>query len=303
MKAFLSAVLVAGSTLASGECGEITRPQNRTLPGGLDATRVGVIASSGMNFENSPADLADLSFELSANLAEPFPIFAGYTAQAAFRYETHMLRTSGLPSGIPLHDKDLHEIDLSLALYQMPRGTRWFSGAWINPSLATDFDGLSSDDLFLDLAIGAGYRVLDQLSIGTGVMASNLTGDASIYPGLALFWKPADDLKVILYGPNLRCSWDLTDSWCLGFEIRPNGGTWNIDSPDGSRNLHFRSFRSGLHSSHRLSEEIWLTYGAGITNGNKLEIQTTGGSEVFANQLGGLDSGLYGFFAIGLKSW
>lgn len=270
---------------------------------GLNVARVEMVGSGGMDFDNSAAEVDDLTFEAGAFLSKPVDLFAGISMLPYFKYEAHFLRPDGVPAGIPLGDEDLHQLDLSFYLYRMESGSPWISGAWIGPSIASDFESVSDDDFFLNLAAGAGYRFSDKLIVGAGVGALNLTGDTAVYPGIGFFWNPSDDIFVALYGPNFRAGWELTDSWRLAFEVRPNGGIWNIDTVGGSRNIDFSSFRVGLGSSHRLTEKLWLSYGGGVTLGNALNITSTDGSDLYKNTLDDLDQGFYGFVSLGLKAW
>lgn len=295
-------LLTAGTT-SPGEADSLAGSQGFDLVSRMNVARAEVMGSFGMEFDNSPAEVDDYAFQISSFLSRPIDLFAGYSLVPMFQYEANFLRPDGVPAGIPLEDEDLHEIELSLFLYKMENGSPWITGAWINPSISTDFQSVSGDDFFLDLAAAGGYRVSDTLILGAGVGALNLTGDTAVYPGVGFFWQPTDDLFLTLFGPNFRAGWDLNDSWRLGFEVRPNGGIWNIDTTAGSRNIDFSSFRIGVNSSHRLTENLWLSYGGGITAGNALNLTSTDGSDLFKNTLDDLDEGFYGFVSLGLKSW
>lgn len=306
MSRYLAAALLLSSPLCHGsttEDGGIAPAKRIDFFTGMNVARFEAITSAGMSFDNSNAEIEHSAFETGLVLSRPFEWLGGYSMLPFLRYEATFLRPEGVPAGIPLADEDLHEIDLSLFLFKKEAGSRWLSGAWINPSLASDFQSLSGDDFFLDLAGGAGYRFSDQLVVGAGVAALNLTGDTAVFPGIGFFWTPREDLFVALYGPKFRAGWELTDAWRLGFEVRPNGGIWNIDSAAGSRNIDFRSFRLGLGSSHRIHEKIWLTYGGGITAGNALNITNNDGSRLYSNTLDDLDSGFYGFLSLGINAW
>lgn len=296
-------LLSAGTTPASTESDAFAPPEGLNFFTGMNVARAEFMGSFGMEFDNSAAEVDDYAFQLSSFLSKPIDLFAGYSMLPYFQYEANFLRPDGVPLGIPLGDEDLHEIELSLFVYKMETGSPWITGAWINPSLSTDFESVSGDDFFLDLAAAAGYRVSDTLIVGAGVGALNLTGDTAVYPGIGFFWNPSEDLYFTLYGPNFRAGWEVTDSWRLAFEVRPNGGIWNIDTAGGSRNIDFSSFRVGLGSSHRLTEKLWLSYGGGVTVGNALNITNTDGSDLFKNTLDDLDEGYYGFVSLSLKAW
>jgi hypothetical protein len=295
--------LLLSAASPAPEADALTSPDGLGIFEGMNVAKAEFTGSFGMEFDNSPAEVDDYAFQFSSFLAQPVELFAGYSLLPYFQYEANFLRPDGVPLGIPLGDEDLHEIELSLFIYKMETGSPWISGAWINPSLATDFESVSGDDFFLDLAVAAGYRVTDTLVLGAGIGALNLTGDTAVYPGIGFFWQPTEDLYATLYGPNFRAGWDATDSWKLGFEVRPNGGIWNIDTAAGTRNIDFSSFRVGISSSHRLTEKLWLTYGGGMTVGNSLNITNTDGSDLYKNTLDDLDEGFYGFVSLGIKSW
>lgn len=296
-------LLSAGTTPAATESDAFAPPEGLNFFTGMNVARAEFMGSFGMEFDNSAAEVDDYAFQLSSFLSKPIDLFAGYSMLPFFQYEANFLRPDGVPLGIPLGDEDLHEIELSLVIYKMETGSPWITGAWINPSLSTDFESVSGDDFFLDLAAAAGYRVSDTLIVGAGVGALNLTGDTAVYPGIGFFWNPSEDLYFTLFGPNFRAGWEVTDSWRLAFEVRPNGGIWNIDTAGGSRNIDFSSFRVGLGSSHRLTEKLWLSYGGGVTVGNALNITNTDGSDLFKNTLDDLDEGYYGFVSLSLKAW
>lgn len=301
LAAFQPLLLSAGTPAAEPDA--FTAPEGLNFFTGMSVAKAEFVGSLGMDFDNSAAEVDDYAFQLSTFLSKPIELFAGYSLLPYLQYEANFLRPDGVPLGIPLVDEDLHEIDLSLFIYKMESGSPWITGAWIAPSLSTDFESVSGDDFFLDLAAAAGYRVSDTLILGAGVGALNVTGDTAVYPGIGFFWNPTEDLYFTLYGPNFRGGWEITDSWRLGLEVRPNGGIWNIDTAGGSRNIEFSSFRAGLSSSHRLTEKLWLSYGGGVTVGNSLNITNTDGSDLYKNTLDDLDEGYYGFVSLSLKAW
>ncbi len=269
----------------------------------IDAAEVKYVGSFDMDFENSVGDLETHAFQASAFLSRPINLVADWQLIPEFSYEAMLLTSDGPVPSLILRDEDLHEIELSFYLLRMKDTSPWIYGAWINPALATDFQGISGDDFFLDVAGAVGYRVNDRLVVGAGVAGTNLTGDAGAYAGPGFFWQPTDQTLVALYGPNFRATHDLTPKWRVGVEARPNGGIWNIDTALGSANIDYTNFRAGLTSSHNLAGDLWLSYGAGMTFGGTINVTTTEGSKVFQNQLDDLESGLYGFVSLDLKSW
>jgi hypothetical protein len=269
----------------------------------FDVAEVKYVGSFGMDFDNSVGQLDAQAFQASAILSKPIHLAAGWQLVPEFSYEAMLLETDGLVPSLLIGDEDLHEIELSLFLLRMEDSSPWIYGAWVNPSLSTDFQGVGSDDLFLDLAGAVGYRFSDRFIGGIGVGALNVTGDTAIYPGAGFFWQPTDATLVALYGPNFRATHEINPKWRVGLEVRPNGGIWNTDSFLGSTHLDYSSFRAGLTSAHHLAGDLWLSFGGGVTFANSINVTTPDGSKIFQNQLDDLDSGIYGFVGLDLKSW
>ena len=268
----------------------------------FSAAEVKYVGSFDMDFENSVGDLDAQAFQASAFLSKPLH-FGDWQFIPQFSYEAMLMSTSGPVPSFILRDEDLHEIEFSLFFIRMKDTSPWVYGAWINPALATDFQGISGDDFFLDAAGAVGYQVNDHLLIGGGAGALNITGDTTFVAGPGFAWQPNDKTLVALYGPNFRAIYDVTPKWRVGFEVRPNGGIWNIDTALGSANIDYNNYRAGLTSSHNLTGDLWLSYGAGMTFGGEINVTTTDGSKVFQNQLDDLESGFYGFVGLELKSW
>jgi hypothetical protein len=300
--------LALGCTAAAGEPDLVT-PAAPPAAGGFDLTRylnvadARYVGSFGMDFENSVGDVDAHAFQVSAFLSKPIDLFAGWELIPQFSYEAMLLSTSGPVPSFLVGDEDLHEIELSLFLLNMSDSSPWIYGAWVNPSLATDFQGVGSDDFFLDVAGALAYRFSDRFIGGIGFGGLNLTGDSAIYPGVGFFWQPTGETLVALYGPTFRATHELNPKWRVGFEFRPNGGIWNTDTAFGSMNLDYTNFRAGLVSSHNIAGDLWLSYGGGMTLGGSLNVTTPDGSRIFQNQLDELESGFYGFVGLDLKSW
>ncbi|MCW1884482.1 DUF6268 family outer membrane beta-barrel protein [Luteolibacter flavescens] len=269
----------------------------------FNAADVKYIGSFDMDFDNSVGNLETHAFQASAFLSQPIQLGSDWQFLPQFSYEAMLMNTTGPVPSLLLGDEDLHEIELSLYFLRLNDTSPWVYGAWINPALATDFQGISGDDFFLDAAGGVGYKLNDRLMVGLGAAALNITGDTTWAAGPGFAWQPNDQTMVSLFGPNFRATHDITPKWRVGVEVRPNGGIWNIDTALGSANIDYTNFRAGVTSSHNLAGDLWLSYGAGMTFGGEINVTTTDGSKVFQNQLDDLESGLYGFVGLDLKSW
>lgn len=300
---FLAASASAGEVVFSPASTPSASLQGPDFSRIFQAAEVKWVGSFDMDFKNSVGDLEAQAFQISAFLSQPVSFGSGWSFIPQFAYEAMLLSTNGPIPSLLVGDQDLHEIELSLYFLRFTSDSPWAYGAWINPSLATDFQGVDENDFFLDAAAGVGYRFSDRLLAGVGVAATNLTGATFWYPGIGFIWQPSDSTTVALYGANFIATHDVTPGWKVGVEVRPNGGIWNVDTALGSMNIDYANFRAGLTSSHQLTGSLWLNYGAGVTFGGTFNGTTPDGSKIVQNQLDDLESGFYGFVGLNLKTW
>lgn len=269
----------------------------------LSSTRVHAYGSGGMDFDNGAGELETLSFGARSFLTDPFTVGRGWSIVPAVSYEATFLRYDGTPGGFPVGDEDLHAFRLPIYALKADSSSPWMFGGFFRLGLATDFDHVTSDDLFFDVGGGVGYRLSDRFTIGAGAVVLDIGGDDTFIPGIGFIWQPCDPITVSLLGPVFRASWDPSEDWRLSFDVRSSGGTWNIDSDGDSRLLNLRSWRAGLHAQRRLTGEWWLEGGAGLTFANKVELMSRGGHGRFESTLDRLDNGWYGFLAVKKEIW
>ncbi len=268
----------------------------------FDTFRTSGYGNFGMGFDNAPGELDAYQAELYSFISKPLS-FGDFSLLPTFRYEGTFLRYDGTPPFFVVGDEDLHTIELPMYLLHMRQDSPWIFGAWLNPSLSTDFDHIDSDDIFVDLAIGGGYKFSDRLYVGVGAAGFDLFGDESFIPGAGFVWMPTDEIMVRLIGAAFVAEWDVTENWRLGLDVRSAGGKWNIDDNNQSRTLDFSSFRAGLHAHRRIVDNWWLEGGAGLTFANEIELRTPDGLGLFENVLGDLDEGVYGYLAVRKEVW
>ena len=268
----------------------------------LDVFRASAYGNFGMEFEGSPGELDAYQVELQSFLRRPLS-FGNLSLLPTFRYEGTFLRYDGTPALFPVGDEDLHSVELPLYLIHTTRNSPWIFGAWLKPSLSTDFDHIDSDDIFVDLALGAAYKFSDRLYLGAGVAGFDLFGNESFVPGPGFIWMPTDEIAVRLIGATFTADWEATEDWRFGIDVRSAGGVWNIDDNNRSRTLDFTSFRAGLHAHRRIVDSWWVEGGAGFTFANEIDLRTPSGLGLNENVLGDLDEGLYGFLAVRKEVW
>ncbi len=269
----------------------------------LASTRIDAYGSTGMDFENGAGEVETFTFSARSFLSEPISLGGDWSLIPAFVYEATLLRYDDTPAGFPVRDEDLHSIQLPVYALKYSEDSPWIFGAYLRLGLSTDFDHIDSDDLFIDIGAGVGYRFNDKFTAGIGAVVLDTFGDDTLIPGPAFLWEPCEHISFSLIGPIFLATWQAGEDWRISLDARYTGGTWNIDSNDRSRALTFRSYRAGLHVQRRLWDQWWLEGGAGITFANKVELKTRNGRGLFEPALDRLDEGYYGYLAIKKDIW
>jgi hypothetical protein len=294
-------VLAALCTVSHAAEEEIASDESPLLL--FDSFRVSAYGNFGMDFDRSPGELDAWQAELHTFLSKPINLGGDFSLLPTFRYEGTFLRYDGTLPGFPVGDEDLHSLELPLWLLHSTKESPWIYGAWLKPSLSTDFDHIDSDDFFMDVAIGAGYKFSDKFYLGGGAALFDAFGNESLIPGPAFFWMPREDVRVQLLGPAFTATWEATTNWRFSFDVRSAGGAWNIDDNNQSRTLDFSSYRAGLHVHRRICDTWWVEGGTGITFGNEIELTTPDGLGLNEAVLGDLDEGVFGYLAVKKEVW
>lgn len=266
---------------------------------GFDASRVLFSQSSDMDLDIGNGSLAVTDFGLRSFLCHPVRPTEGLyiLPEAGYRYTN--LDFGGQTS--PFEDEDLHSLDLSLYVLSMPEGSPWIYGAWARAEMATDFKEITGDDFTFDLAGGVAYRVNESFTFGVGAAVTNLNGDTKFYPGIVFDWIVNEKLRIGAYGPVIAAAYAHNEYWLFTARLDFAGGVWNIEDNNGqSRSVDLSDNRLGLYASRRLTENLWLTCGVGVTIANGLDYMTARGSSFFDTDL---DTAAFGLISLRLKAW
>lgn len=268
---------------------------------GFDAARVTFGHDGEMDFDDGPGSLSISRFELRSVLSKPISPAEGLTILPFFGYEATALDFDDTTAGFPIGDEDLHSLSLSAFAVSMREGSPWVYGGWAQAELATDFQDVGEDDFTFDLGGGVGYRFNEKFTLGLGAVVLNLNGDSRVYPGISFDWMVNDQVRVGLYGPTLIAAYSLDENWLFSLRGEPGGGVWNIRDDDGqSHSIDLSSYRLGAYASRRLSENLWLTAGAGATVGNDIRLTEPNGDRLSKQEM---DAGLFGQIALRMKAW
>lgn len=277
-------------------------PPAEEKPFNMDVAMGNFTYSSGMDFDDINGELSISRFNFMSALSRPIAVGGGIMLVPVVQYSLTGLEFDGVGKAFPLADEDLHSVSLNLAAFKISKDSPWLYGAWARAEVASDFQHMNGDDVTFDLAGGVGYRFTDHFTLGAGVAAINLNGDAWVCPGINFDWVVNDQLRVGLYGPMSVVSYTPNEEWNFSLRGLPGGGTWNITDNNGdSRSIDLSSYQVGAYAGRRLTGKLWLNAGVGITLFNNIEYADADGSNSLLDE--DMKSGLFGQIGLSLKAW
>ena len=268
----------------------------------VDLLRSTVSYSGAMGIANGPGRLEASEYELRYLMARRLNQIAGWNTIPLVSYTLTTLDFSGTAAGFPASDEGLHSIDINKFFFRsFGDNGKWLAGGWTRAGLSTDFQHLTTDDLFFDVAAAVGYRFNERFAFGIGVAAFDLSGDTKVIPAPSFDWVIDERTRAGLYGPYLIVNHEFGDDWQFGIRGEPGGGTWNIrDDAGRSRNIQLSSYRLGVNANRRLTGEWWLGVMVGTTLGNEIEVRDPSGGNRVKNDLG---ESMFGQVMLRLRSW
>ncbi len=276
-----------------------TDPGQTVIPG-FDFTKSSLSHSGGLDFDDGSGSVEISRFDIRSALSQPIVPAEGLILLPLGQYRATFMDFSGTPAGVPLSDNDLHSLSLSLIFLRSCEESPWLLGGWTRAELASDFRHINSDSFTFDFAAGVGYRFSERFILAAGVAALNLNGDSTVLPGIGFDWKPAEGIRLGLYGPNFIASWKPSPDWMLSLRGDTAGDIWTVESGGRQRAIDLSSYRVGLYADRRLARDIWLRVGGGITVANELELTTVGGSRIAGDDL---DEGWFAEITLRVVQW
>ena len=271
-----------------------------TIPG-LNALRFSSDYTADRDLKQDEGNLDILQLGVSAQLTkEPVKPIDHFSIIPVMSYRYTSLDFSG-NAVFPVQDQDLHSISASsFFIYACPE-SRWVYGGFAGLSMSSDFQAIDGDDFTGTAAGGAAYQFNDQLMLGFGGIVANINGDVTAFPVIGFDWKVNPRVRVGFYGPLLTASYAVSPNWILSLRGSYQNEQWNIDDSTGrSRNIGLSGFKVGLQSDQKLTDNFWLTVGAGYAFAGKIELTSPSGSQVSKRGLGG---GLYAQVMLSMKTW
>ena len=272
----------------------------------IDSTKIGTRFSFEADFDKSDSSLSYNQTYFGTFINQPIKFADDWTFFNYFSAERTQINLKGshfYGSASDDLESDLYNISLPLAVIKNSATSKWTYGFWVNPTIASDFSHLDGDDFFLDLGAGVGYRYSDDLLIGLGVYASDVTKDAGIIGGPGFIWTPCDQWLISFYGPRFLARYHLSERSQIGFEIASRGGKWNLDADDQSRKAYLQNWQSGLYLRQNVYKKLWVQIGAGYSFAQKLELTDREGDRFLDNNDGDADGSPYVYLSFDVAKW
>ncbi len=263
----------------------------------LDVARTSFNYSGDMDFKDKDGSLSLSQFELRTLLSKPIEVVHNVNIVPMFEYKNTNLNFENVGA----NNEELHSLNLSALLFAGRDDSPWMFLGWGRAELATDFQGVSSDDLTYDVAGAAAYRFNKSFILAVGAAVANLNGDSTFYPVIGFDWIINEKFRMGLYGPVFVASYMPCEDWEFSVRGDSVGNIWNIRDDQGrSRSYNLNSYRLGVYAGRRLTGQLWLTAGVGATFGNEIKLTKPDGDEIFDEEM---ESGFFGQVGLRLKVW
>ncbi|MGJ8632769.1 MAG: DUF6268 family outer membrane beta-barrel protein [Luteolibacter sp.] len=271
-----------------------------TFPG-FDILRLDLFQSAGMDFDGTSGELEVSRLNIRSLLSKPIVPFEDLTILPFLSYNLTSLNFDGTPVGFPIQDEDLHSVSVMAIGIKTFKNSNWFAAGFSRVELASDFQGIRGDSITYDIGAGVGYRFSDSFTLGFGVVATDLNGEESIFPGINFDWKVCEKFRVGLYGPTFQASYEVNECWKLSILGQNGGGSWNISDNFGqSRTIDLDSYNIGLYTENKVTGSLWLRAGVGVTFANEIEIRDNNAGSSFSRDL---DGSLFAQIGLSLTEW
>lgn len=248
---------------------------------------------SGVESDDGGPDMELQQWRLQSTFGRPIQLSDSLFFLPAVRYEYTEFEGQGL--GPVTIDTDLHQFELPLLFIYKDGTSPWSYNARLSPGIASDFESVDSDDFFCDVRLGAEYKFNDRFRLNFGAAYTRALGEPEVLPFIGFTYELNDQWQFALRGPTLEARYKMNDSWIVRFIGEPGGGYWNIDTPN-SDYLAIQTYRVGVSVEHKLTDDLWVTAGAGVTLANEVTYRNNSHDELFQEEY---DGG--GYFTIGLR--
>ena len=244
------------------------------------SARFGVYFDAGADVDSVSDDFDNLEYTADTGLfrKETDPWF--YTLGVRYRLNQIDFKAFDF-----LDNRTLHRLDVPLTVRYRPPNSPWRFWSLLRPGLASDFEQIDEDDLTLSFLIAGAYAFRDKFQLTFGGYVSQDLGGQELRPSLGFIWDPNPAWRLNVTPPNITLSHQPGEDWILKLSAWPGGGSWNVASDEGDRNVAFQSVHAAFGVEYRLVGPVWLSVWGGVNVFQTLEIDDERERELFDEDL------------------
>lgn len=167
---------------------------------------------------------------------------------ASFNAEVTVINASG---SLRLRRNDLYHFSLPVAAIVPCKEGNQIVAA-VSPSLASDFVH-RAHSFHLNFLATYGVKHSETFSYSFGLAHAPDATVWSFTPVFSFDWQMTPEWSMHLSGFKLNVMRDMGQGLSVGLFAKGSGGSWAVDTPDGTRMLRIRSFVAGLTAEYDFS--------------------------------------------------
>lgn len=191
----------------------------------------------------------------------------------------HEYTSADFNGALGLSSADLHALELQLSAACLPvADSGWMGLVIASPGLATEFQGISSDDFGIRVIAVAGYQFSPRFTLAVSGYFEQMVGEQMAMPGIGVLWRPAPDWIAQITPPIGAIGWRAAENLTFNIAAFPSGGAWNLDQdPAAVDAVILRGFRVGLGAEYCLGQNWRINVLAGMNVGGEIEFRDDAG--------------------------
>ncbi len=250
-----------------------------------------------LDSKNNQGELEMQQWRLQTPIRKPWKLVDDLFIMPSIRYELIDLDSASFVAN-PF-EEELHMLELPLLFAYQPDQSPWSYNARISPGISSDLQSITTDDLFCDARLGAGYQINSRFNINFGISYTRAIGEPQVFPYLGFVYQMSDQWQIAWRGFSFEARCQLTEDWIFRLTSEATGGYWNVESTD-AESISLQSYRAGFTIERELREDLWVVAGAGYTLGNELNWISDAGRTVRREEF---DNGCYLTLGLRLRDW
>lgn len=205
--------------------------------------------ASRMGERHGGASLGWQRYELCIPLADPRRSGGErWMFNASLNADVTLLDTSGT---FGVTHNDLYHFSLPVAMI-VPRDNGNVFIAAVSPSLNSDF-AQSAHAFHLNMMASYQVQHTENFRYSVGLAYAPYAGAWSVMPVLGFEWQMSPEWRMSLSGFSLRALREMDHGWSMGVFVQGGGGSWAVETAQGTRLLRVRSLIAGYTAEYDFS--------------------------------------------------